>query len=158
MRRIALCAVVCLSLSGALAQARTNSSSSTSSSTVHPRSTHTPKPHKKAKKHSKKQTTTKLTTATAKPSIASSGATSTLFGNSAVESGLDSNAAGWAEAFPFTSQTAGKVASISVYVASANKATSLIAGIYSRQQRRPGSLLTSGTLASPRPARGTGSP
>jgi hypothetical protein len=147
MRRIALCAVVCLLLSGALAQARALPPSSSSRSTVHMTSAHTSKPHKKAKKHPKRQTATKLTTTTAHPAVAGSSST-TLFGDSTVESGLDSNAAGWAEAFRFANQTGGRVSTIAVYLASQNKATSLVAGIYSNNNGNPGSLLTSGTLSS----------
>jgi hypothetical protein len=149
MRRLTLCVVVCLLPFGALAQARVLPSNSSSRSTVQHKSAHTSKPHKKAKKHPKKQLATLLSTTTAKTSaVASTGGSTTLFGDSTVESGLDSNSAGWAESFPVTSQSGGKVSSISVYVASQNRATSLIAGIYSNSNGNPGSLLTSGKLSS----------
>lgn len=148
MRRIALCAVVCLSLSGALAQARPLSSTPSSRSTVSQKSAHTPSHHKRAKKHRREQTTTKLSTTTTKPSLASPGESSTLFGDTTVEPGLDSNTAGWAEAFPYTSRLDGRASSIEVYLAPQNKATSLVAGIYSNSSGDPRSLLTSGTLSS----------
>ncbi|MGZ4181607.1 MAG: hypothetical protein ACXVUL_13120 [Solirubrobacteraceae bacterium] len=62
---------------------------------------------------------------------------------------MDSNAAGWAEAFPFTGTTTGSAQSITVYVDSHNRAGTLIAGLYSDNNGHPGTLLASGTKTSP---------
>ncbi len=73
-----------------------------------------------------------------------------LLGDQTVESLVDTNSAGWAEAFPFTAQASGSVSSISVYVDSHNQATTLIAGLYSNNSGHPGALVTSGTFSSPK--------
>jgi hypothetical protein len=150
MRRLAPCAVVCLLLSGAVAQASALPSVSLSGAPVHSMSAQLAKPHRKPKTHHKRHGTTRLRSTTANPSLAGPGGSTTLFGNSTVEPTLDSNSAGWAEAFPVSSQAAGTVSAISVYVASQNRATSLIAGIYSSSNGAPAALLTSGTLNSPK--------
>ena len=72
-----------------------------------------------------------------------------LFGDQNVETGLDSNSAGWAEAFPFTDTTTGSAQSITVYVDSHSRAGTLIAGLYSDHNGHPGTLLASGTNTSP---------
>jgi hypothetical protein len=72
-----------------------------------------------------------------------------LFGDQAVESGLDSNASGWPEAFRFADSSTGTVSSIFVYVDSHNRATKLIAGLYSDQAGNPGTLITTGYVTSP---------
>ena len=72
-----------------------------------------------------------------------------LFGDQSVESALDSNKAGWPEAFPFANASTGTVSSIFVYVDSRNSATKLIAGLYSNGGGNPGTLLATGYLASP---------
>ncbi len=79
-----------------------------------------------------------------------SGGDPVLFGDRNVEPTLDSNPAGLAEAFPFSSQTTGTATSISVYVDSHNKAPALVAGLYSNSDGHPGSRLASGSLSSPR--------
>ena len=168
MRRIALSFVVCLSLFGALAQASGLHFGSLSRSFVHKKSTHhAAKAHsKKAAKSSKKssaksskksfkasfataQTSASLseTPAAASMVTAAKAASTTLFGDNTVESGLDQNSAGWAEAFPFSNQSSGTASAIVVYVAKQNQATQLIAGIYSNKNGNPGALLTSGTLS-----------
>src|SRR5579875_1325177 len=73
-----------------------------------------------------------------------------LFGDQSVEQSVDSNAAGSAEAFPFTSQTSGTAQSIEVYVDSHNAAQTLVVGIYASSGGQPGARLTSGSLSSPR--------
>ena len=72
-----------------------------------------------------------------------------LLGDQNVETGLDSNSAGWAEAFPFTDTTTGSAQSITVYVDSHSHAGTLIAGLYSDHNGHPGTLLASGTKTSP---------
>ena len=72
-----------------------------------------------------------------------------LLGDQNVETGLDSNSAGSAEAFPFTGTTTGSAQSITVYVDSHSRAGTLIAGLYSDHNGHPGALLASGTKTSP---------
>jgi hypothetical protein len=72
-----------------------------------------------------------------------------LFGDQTVEAGNDSNAAGVAEAFQTTSATTGTVRKLSVYVASGNAATTLVAGLYTDNGGHPGQLLAQGTLTGP---------
>jgi hypothetical protein len=72
-----------------------------------------------------------------------------LFGDQTIEAGNDSNGAGVAEAFTTTSATTGTVRRLSVYVATGNAATSLVAGLYSDAGGHPGTLLATGTLAAP---------
>src|SRR5450755_1168142 len=70
-----------------------------------------------------------------------------LIGDQTIESTLDSNSAGSAEAFPFSNSTAGTASSISVYIDSHNTARTLTAGLYSDSSGHPGALLASGSLA-----------
>jgi hypothetical protein len=70
-----------------------------------------------------------------------------LIGDQTIESTLDSNSAGSAEAFPFSNSTAGTASSISVYIGSQNTARTLTAGLYSDSSGHPGALLASGSLA-----------
>ncbi len=77
------------------------------------------------------------------------GADPVLFGDQTVESTLDSNPAGSAEAFPFANQAAGSTLSIAVYLDSSNRASTLVAGLYSNRNGHPGSRLASGSLSSP---------
>ena len=70
-----------------------------------------------------------------------------LIGDQNIESTLDSNSAGSAEAFPFSQATGGTASSISVYVDSQNTARTLTAGLYSNSSGHPGALLASGSLA-----------
>ena len=73
-----------------------------------------------------------------------------LLGDRDVESRIDSNQAGSAEAFPFTDQASGSVSSLVVYVDSHSRATALVAGLYSDAGGHPGSLITVGSSADPR--------
>jgi hypothetical protein len=75
---------------------------------------------------------------------------SVLFGDQTIEANQDQNSAGWAEAFPFASANSGTATSVSVYVDGSSSARTLIAGIYSDKSGHPGSLLGSGSLASPK--------
>ena len=76
-----------------------------------------------------------------------------LFGDRTVEAAVDSNRAGIAESFPFTSHTTGTARALRVYVAVRNRARTWIIGLYSNRKGRPGSLLASGTRSSPKPGR-----
>ena len=70
-------------------------------------------------------------------------------GTATIESSIDSNDAGLAEAFQATATASGSVASLSVYVDSTSKTTSVVVGLYSDSNSQPGSLLTQGTITSP---------
>ena len=152
MRRIALvCAVLCMCTTAAVAWGRSVS--------VRPAASHSShKTHRKAKKHStaKKSSTkssSKKTTAkgTASSNVASTTAANpVLFGNQTVESSTDNNDAGLAEAFPFSGHVSGTAHSIDVYLDSHSTARTVLAALYSDSSGRPGSLLASDTLSSPK--------
>ena len=76
-------------------------------------------------------------------------ATSALLGNEAVESNRDSLSGGQAEAFPFPARASGAAGAIHVYIDSPNTATTLLVGLYSNADGRPGSLLSKGSLSAP---------
>lgn len=71
-------------------------------------------------------------------------ASTTLIGNSSVESNQDSNAPGLAEAFPFRAVASGRTDSVSVYVDAASTATGLTVGVYADGSGHPRTLLASG--------------
>jgi hypothetical protein len=154
-RMAAACVVACLCLTAGAWGATGDVAHSTKhhpSTRHHHPTTHTKakgkrRPTKAKKKH---QPTSQLTSvsATATPSVTT--ASPMLFGDQTVESLVDNNKAGMAEAFPFTATTAGQALTLSVYVDSHNKATKLIAGVYSDASGHPGSLLASGSASSPR--------
>ena len=73
----------------------------------------------------------------------------TLLGSSSVQSLVDSNSAGSAEAFPATASASGSATKLKVYVGGGTSATSLIAGVYTDSSGHPRSLVTTGTLSSP---------
>jgi hypothetical protein len=100
----------------------------------------------KAKKHQPTSQPTSVST-TAAQSVTT--ASPMLFGDKTVESLVDDNKAGMAEAFPFTAATGGQALTLTVYVDSHNKATKLIAGVYADASGRPGALLASGSAPSP---------
>jgi hypothetical protein len=81
--------------------------------------------------------------------MATAGSDPVLFGDQTVESTQDSNPAGVAQAWPFTNSRSGTTASISIYVDSANAATTLMVGLYASNNGSPGPLLASGSLAYP---------
>jgi hypothetical protein len=73
-----------------------------------------------------------------------------LVGDDVVESNADSADPGWAEAFVYTANASGTVTRLSVFLASNNEATKVMLGLYSNAAgNKPGTLLTSGTIASP---------
>ncbi len=80
---------------------------------------------------------------------AASASAAVLLGNQAVGANLDGNGAGIAEAFSTTATTTGSVSSLSVYVDSTSKATTLVAGLYADNSGHPGTLLTQGSLTAP---------
>ncbi len=81
-------------------------------------------------------------TSTANPSV--------LLGYVAVGSASASSTAGQPESFSFRGRRSGSVSSIHVFIDARNRATSLVAGLYSNSHGRPGSLLTVGTLNHPK--------
>lgn len=70
-----------------------------------------------------------------------------IVGNSALESAVDSNSTGSAEAFLTTAQKTGTVTKIEVYLDATSTATELVAGIYSDNNGHPGTLLGQGKLS-----------
>ena len=72
-----------------------------------------------------------------------------LFGDQTIEPTVDWNAAGVAQAWPFSNSTNATTTSISVYVDSANTAATLIVGLYADNNGSPGSRLASGSLSHP---------
>ena len=73
-------------------------------------------------------------------------AQSVLVGNQSIESNIDSNATGLAEAFPVTASASGQVGSINFFLDPASAATKIYLGIYTNTNGHPGSLLTQGSI------------
>jgi RHS repeat-associated protein len=68
-----------------------------------------------------------------------------LVGDQAIESNIDSNAVGLAEAFPVTATTSGQVGSINLFLDESSASTKVYLGIYSDASGKPGALLTQGS-------------
>ncbi len=77
-------------------------------------------------------------------------AQTTLFGNQTVESGVDFNAAGVAQAWPLVANASGPLSSLLVYIDSASTASSGQVGIYTNANGYPRTLLFTATLSNPR--------
>jgi hypothetical protein len=75
-----------------------------------------------------------------------------LLGDATVESGVDNNTAGSAEAFTYTATASGTANQLSVYLDTKNAATSVIVGLYTDNANNPGTLLASGTITAPKAA------
>ena len=73
-----------------------------------------------------------------------------LFGDMNQANYADSNAAGTAQAFQFVANTAGSASDIDVYVNNGSTASTLSVGLYSDANGKPGSLVASGSLKSPK--------
>ena len=73
----------------------------------------------------------------------------TLVGSQTIYSTTDSNTAGSAEAFRATASASGTVVSLSLYVDSTSRATSMVLGLYADKSGTPGTLLTQGQLSKP---------
>jgi hypothetical protein len=152
-RMAAVCVVACLCLTAGAWAATGTVAHATKH---HPPRSHHPKASAskakgkgrptKAKKHQPTSQPTSVST-TAAQSVTT--ASPMLFGDKTVESLVDDNKAGMAEAFPFTAATGGQALTLTVYVDSHNKATKLIAGVYADASGRPGALLASGSAPSP---------
>jgi outer membrane protein assembly factor BamB len=75
--------------------------------------------------------------------------TRVLLGDQTIESNVDSNGAGQAEAFRATAVSSGTVVQLNIYIDGVSAATSLLVGIYGDSGGHPGSLLARGTLTTP---------
>ncbi|MGI8715734.1 MAG: hypothetical protein ACR2NR_21645, partial [Solirubrobacteraceae bacterium] len=71
-----------------------------------------------------------------------------LFGQPTIERKLGQSPVGTAKAFRFLDRSTGKVSTIAVYVDARNRATRMIAGVYSDHGGAPGTRLTWGSRAS----------
>ena len=78
-------------------------------------------------------------------SITSAIAQTALIGDQAIESNLDTNVTGLAEAFPATASASGQVGSIRFFLDESSVATKIYVGIYSDAGGKPGALLTQGS-------------
>src|SRR5262249_38122098 len=70
--------------------------------------------------------------------------TGVLAGDQTIESNIDSNSVGIAEAFPATATASGQVGSINVFLDAASASTKVDVGIYADSAGHPGTLLTQG--------------
>jgi hypothetical protein len=149
-RMAAACVVTCLCLTAGAWGATRYVVHSAKPKSHHHRAPQTKgKGKHRPKKAKKLQTTSRLTSVAASVSPSVTTAAPMLFGDRTVESTVDNNPAGMAEAFPFTTGTAGQALTLSVYVDSHTKATKMIAGIYSNANGHPGALLASGSWSAP---------
>ena len=74
----------------------------------------------------------------------------TLVGTTTVETNIDFNSAGMAEAFRTTSLAAGPLTALRVYLDNTSAATRVVVGIYANATtNRPGTLLTQATITAP---------
>jgi RHS repeat-associated protein len=69
-----------------------------------------------------------------------------LVGDQGIESNIDSNATGLAEAFPATASASGQVGSINVLLDESSASTKIYVGLYADAGGHPGSLLTQGSI------------
>ena len=72
-----------------------------------------------------------------------------LVGTTTVLAAADQNAAGVAEAFRYTATSSGTLAKATIYLEAGANAAALVAGVYSDNAGRPGTLLTQGSLGTP---------
>jgi hypothetical protein len=70
-----------------------------------------------------------------------------LLGDTRIESSVDHNSAGTAEAFPVRAVATGQVSSLSVYLDSSNRASTVSVGVYASSNGHPQALLSSGVIA-----------
>ncbi|HEX3688932.1 MAG TPA: hypothetical protein VHV28_04520, partial [Solirubrobacteraceae bacterium] len=156
MRRIAsLCAVVCLGTTGgAVAWGHTIAKHPAAGHTTRSRKA-TSRPRSRGPRH---KTTTKQSksssptsqTSTQSPAASNASSDPALFGNQRIESSADNNQSGLAEAFPFAGHTGGTARAVNVYLDSHNRASTIVAAIYSDNHGQPGSRLATGSLSSPK--------
>ena len=70
-----------------------------------------------------------------------------LLGDTRIENSVDNNSAGTAEAFPVQAVATGQVSSLSVYLDSSNRASTVRVGVYASSNGHPRALLSSGVIA-----------
>src|SRR5205814_1877758 len=74
----------------------------------------------------------------------------TLVGDRNVETNVDNNLAGVAEAFQYTAGAGGAATKLSLYVDSASTASKIVVGIYTNTgSNHPGTLLRQATITAP---------
>ena len=136
MRRFwTLCALLLsLTVSVSTAAAVTRSSLSHTSHWVKITKLHKRAMHKPAKRSQQKGASSQTTTATA----ALAGGDPVLFGDQSVESGVDSNSSGLAQAFPFIDNVSGSAQSIAIYLDSHSRSRDVDRRSVQRCQRSPG--------------------
>lgn len=78
------------------------------------------------------------------------GTQAVLLGDQSVAPSADNNGAGTAQAFAYQASASGTTSAIQFYVNSGTTATKLMLGVYSDASGKPGSLLTSGSVSSPK--------
>jgi hypothetical protein len=77
-------------------------------------------------------------------------ATVVLFGSQTIQGNLDSNSAGMAEAFEYTSSQSGTVTKLSIHLDATSTASQVVIGLYADDGAgNPGALLTKGTITAP---------
>jgi Bacterial Ig domain/Purple acid Phosphatase, N-terminal domain len=77
-------------------------------------------------------------------------ASAVIVGDAKVETNVDNNSAGVAEAFQYTAASSGSVSRLFVYVDGGSTATSVVVGLYTNtSSNNPGTLLAQATIASP---------
>jgi outer membrane protein assembly factor BamB len=81
--------------------------------------------------------------------VPAAGSAQVVLGTQQIQPQADSNAAGRAESFRTTAAASGALTSLTIYVDTGSTATRLIAGLYSDNGGKPGTLLTQGSLTSP---------
>ena len=72
-----------------------------------------------------------------------------LVGDANVESNIDSNPAGTAEAFSYTATSSGTAGNLQVYLNGTNVASQVVVGLYSDTSGAPGTLLGQATITAP---------
>jgi hypothetical protein len=90
------------------------------------------------------------TSATSKQTGSVAAPSSVLVGNQQLQSSSDNNPAGMAQAFSYTATASGTTSDLDLYVNTGTTATKLLVGLYSDSSGKPGSLLASGSIASPK--------
>jgi hypothetical protein len=151
MRRLSLTfAVVCLCSTAAVAWGAAGTGLRGGGKAKHAARRHHHAAHADRQRRRKKSTHRVAATFVASAAATGgSGSDPVLFGDQQVETSVDTNAPGMAEAFPFTGQTSGTAQTVSVYVDPGNRASAVFAGIYTNVSGHPGSLLTTGSLPAP---------
>ena len=72
-----------------------------------------------------------------------------LLGSATIQSGIDTNPGGLAEAFAFTATTSGSSSTLNLYLDKTSTATQVTVGVYSDASGNPGKLLTTGVTTKP---------